>query len=99
MPDGWRLAPEAQQDLSDIYDFGAERWSDDQAAAYARDLARLFAILAAHPQMARERVGLPDGTRIHPFRSHMIFFRIDGGGIEVLRIAHARSDWLDALNR
>ena len=99
MPDGWRLAPEAQQDLSDIYDFGAEQWSDDQAAAYARDLARLFSILAAQPQMARERTGLPDGIRVHPFRSHLIFYRPDETGIEILRIAHARSDWLDALNR
>lgn len=99
MPDDWRLAPEAQDDLSDIYDFGAERWSEDQADAYARDLARLFSVLAAHPQIARERSGLPDGTRVHPFRSHLIFYRPDETGIEILRIAPARSDWLDALNR
>ena len=98
MADGWRLAPKAEADLEDIYAFGAERWSEDQAGTYARDLARLFALLAAHPRMARRRSALPEGTRVHPYRAHLVFHREDGDGIEVLRIAHARSDWLSALS-
>ena len=98
MPDGWRLAPKAQDDLSDIWNFGAERWSEDQADAYGRDLARLFGTLARHPRIARERPGLPEGVRVHPYRAHMIFYRVDGDGIEILRIGHGRSDWLAAFD-
>ena len=102
MADGWRLAPKAEADLEDIYAFGAERWSEDQAGTYARDLARLFTLLAAHPRMARRRSALlavedEVGTRGHPYRADLVFYREEGDGIEVLRIAHARSDWLSAL--
>ena len=93
MPDDWTLAPEAERDMDDIWDFGAERWSEDQADAYARDLNGLFTLIAQHPHMASTRPGTPEGVRVHPHRAHLIAYRPDAGGILIVRVLHGRSDW------
>ena len=93
MPDDWRLTPAAQGDFGKIYDFGADRWSEDQAVRYARELREVFSLLASQPRMARERPEFGHGIRVHPHGAHAVFYRAVRDGIEIVRIAHGRSDW------
>ena len=93
----FRLARAAETDLIDLWHFGAARWSSEPADSYEDGLLALFDLLSKQPSMAHERPDLGAGVRVHPYRSHVVFYHADDDGIEVLRIAHSRSDWTDVL--
>ena len=97
MPERFRLAQAAETDLIGLWHFGAERWSPGQADRYEDGLLALLDLLSTQPCMARERPDLGTGVRAHAYRSHVVFYRAEKDGIEVLRIAHSRSDWTDVL--
>ena len=97
MPEQFRLAQAAETDLIDLWHFGAARWSVEQADRYEDGLLALLDLLSTQPSMSRERPDLGAGVRVHPYRSHVVFYRADDDGIEVLRIAHSRSDWSEVL--
>lgn len=98
MADGWTLTPAARGDLAALWRHGAERWSPSQADRYEDGLLDLFDLLASQPRMARERGEIAPGIRVHPHGSHIVFYRERSPGIEIVRIAHGRSDWARALD-
>lgn len=54
----------------------------------------IFALIATNPQMARERGELSPPLRIHPFKSHLIVYRIeDDGDILIVRVRRGHEDW------
>jgi toxin ParE1/3/4 len=71
----------------------AERWSDRQAEAYTRGIVAFFDLLAEEPGIAREWRDIQPPLRIHPYQSHLIFFRATDDHVEVVRVLHGRSDW------
>ena len=87
-----RLTEAARDDVQDIWLFGADRWSVPQADGYEDGLRALIRAPAETPTMAPER-GPISGIRVHPYRSHIIAFRVTDDGILVLRVLHGRSDW------
>ena len=46
------------------------------------------------PFAAAERAELRGSPRIHPYRSHIIVYRLDGRDILIQRVRHASEDWL-----
>lgn len=54
--------------------------------------------LTQFPKAARQRVELRDDVRAHPYRSHLILYRDAGEHIFILRIRHAREDWVNQPN-
>ena len=98
-PSAWTLTRAARRDMVRIWEHGASRLSFDQADRYQRDLVRVFGLLAAHPQMARECAEVDPPVRLHPFGAHLIIYRIAEGGIEVVRVPHSRQNWQNLLNR
>jgi len=94
----YRLSPAALNDLDAIWEYTARTWSVGQAETYIRRLAADMDLLVQHPGIARER------TEIHPpvrlFRSgpHLIIYRIEVEWLQVLRIVHARQNWVAYLN-
>ena len=96
-----RLTPLAEEDLAAIWRYGAETWSPDRADLYLDGLLDSFALLAAMPDMARERTEFAPPVRIHPKGPHLIVYRCEDGILLVLRVLGARQDWsrlLDALD-
>ena len=93
MAERWIATERARADLRDIWFFGAERWSPKQADTYLRALVQTFDLLADQPMLARERREIAEGVRSHPQGTHIILFRVDPKGIEVLRVVHQRSNW------
>lgn len=91
-PDGWVLRPLAEADLSEIWRRGATEWGADQADHYADELFALFDLLAAFPEMARERDEFVPPVRIHPTRAHLVIYRRAGGQVEIIRILHAHQN-------
>ena len=50
-------------------------------------------MLLRHPEMAREYTEIDPPVRLHPYRSHLIVYRIDADHLAVIRILHARQHW------
>lgn len=89
----FELSRRAVEDLYHIYRTGVEGFGVDQAERYQDGLEETFAFLAEFPRAARIRAELRQETRAYPYRSHLIFYRLDGEGIFIQRIRHAKEDW------
>lgn len=100
MPQGsiWTIRPAAEADLADIWIHGVANWGNDQAERYADSLFALFDLLAAYPEMAREREEFTPPVRIHPVGSHLVIYRSEGQGVEIIRILHAHQNLMAYLN-
>ena len=99
MPDSgtYALRPAARTDLSDIWTHGAAIWGIDRADRYTDALFMLFELLATFPEMARERMEFTPPVRIHPSEAHLVIYRVEGQGIEIVRILHARQNLMAFL--
>lgn len=102
MPPGpvseYRLSPAAQQDLESIWDFTAQTWLPDQADSYLRGLAEKLTLLCANPLIARERAEIDPPVWLHPYKSHVIIYRIEADHLAVIRIVHVRQHWQALVN-
>ncbi len=91
------LYPLAEQDLSDIWLYGAEQWGPRQADAYLDRLLSLFDLLGTQPDIARLREEFSPPVHIHPHGSHAIVYRKHDLGIAIIRLLHNRQDILAVL--
>lgn len=89
-----KLRPAALADLEAIWVYSAQRWSVEQADAYLRQLADGLKLLESYPELARERQELTPPVRVYRLASHLIVYRIEAGYLDVIRIRHAREDWV-----
>lgn len=65
-----------------------------QARRYHDDLFAVLELIAANPRMAREREEISPPVRIHPFKAHLIVYRVEESEtIFVIRIRHGHEDW------
>lgn len=96
--EGYRLRPAAGTDLERIWDHTAEAWGPDRADGYIRGLARSFELLVDFPEIARERTEIDPFVRCHPYRSHLIVYRVEGTWLVILRVVHARRHWAALLD-
>lgn len=94
---GWTLRPAAEADLSEIWLHGVDRWGVEQAEHYADSLFAVFDLLADYPELARERGEVTPPVRIHPSGSHLVLYRLEGQGIEIIRILHAHQNLMAYL--
>jgi len=88
----WVIRSAAETDLSDIWHHGAGIWGIEQADRYADGLFALFDLLADFPEMAREHAEFIPPVRIHPSGVHLVIYRADGQGVEIIRIIHAHQN-------
>lgn len=90
---GYILSPLAQADIDEIWDYTAERWGDAQAERYARVIEAAIKTAAANPKRGRPC----DELRIGYFRlsagSHILFYRIVGDNIDIVRVLHQGMDF------
>lgn len=92
-----RLADRAEADLASIWLYGVTTWSVPRADRYLTELGELFDLLSEHPEIARLRRDTNPPVRVHPHGSHVVIFREPPVTVEILRVVHARSDWVSAL--
>ena len=87
-----RLSPKARADLDAIWDFSARRWGLDQAEDYLHGLGETMKLLAAWPHLGRSIDDVREGCFKFPAASHVIFYRVLPGTIDVIRILHKSMD-------
>ena len=90
---GYALSPRASADIDEIWDYTAQRWDADQAERYVRLIQDAIETVAADPQRARPCDGVRAGYRRYRVGSHVVFFRLVGRRIEIMRILHQRMDF------
>ena len=71
-----------------------------QARQYHDELFAIFDLIAASPRMARERLELSPPMRIHPFKAHLVVYRIEVDGVVfMVRVRHGHEDWANEGTR
>lgn len=86
-------------DRDSIWDHTVNEWSVQQAEHYLMGLDRVLTLLAEQPQLARERLEVDPPVRLHPYKSHIVIFRANDTTLEVLRVVHAKSNWVELLGK
>ncbi|GAJ92297.1 type II toxin-antitoxin system RelE/ParE family toxin [Agrobacterium rhizogenes] len=88
------LFVEAEEDIIAIAEQGVRLFGSAHAKRYHDELFSLLDLIAANPRMAREREEISPPVRIHPFKAHLVVYRIEeDGAIFVIRIRHGHEDW------
>ncbi|KJZ17907.1 type II toxin-antitoxin system RelE/ParE family toxin [Loktanella sp. S4079] len=87
----YRLAPRAEKDLVDIWNYTVSRWSQNQASSYYDDIIDAIERLAEGISQGR-RVTVRDGYEKYAVGQHFVFFQRADTGITVVRILHQRMD-------
>ncbi|MBN7806493.1 type II toxin-antitoxin system RelE/ParE family toxin [Agrobacterium rosae] len=63
------------------------------AKRYHDELLASLDLIAINPRMARERHEIYPRVRIHPFKAHLVVYRItEDGSVFVIRIRHGHED-------
>jgi toxin ParE1/3/4 len=86
------LSPRAQRDIDDIWDYTAERWGPSQAEFYIRQIWRHIETVAALPSSGHACDDIRKGYYRSLVGSHVLFYRVIDGGIDVVRVLHGRMD-------
>jgi toxin ParE1/3/4 len=88
------LSVEAEEDIIAIAEQGVRMFGLAQARRYHDELFAVLDLIAAHPRLTREREEISPPVRIHPFKAHLVVYRIEeNGAIFVIRIRHGHEDW------
>lgn len=87
------ISKKAVQDLTDIYKYTFENWSERQADKYYSKLISTFNLLAKNPKIGRNYLEINSFTLGFPCNRHLIFYRIlKLDEIEIVRILGSETD-------
>lgn len=87
------LSNKAVDDLSEIWDYTYEVWSENQADKYYEILIDACKILSESPEIGKAYPEITSGILGFRVSKHIIFYRVaEPNEIEVLRILHGRMD-------
>ncbi len=88
------LAPEAGDDLADLYDWIAERASPQVALRYLERVERFLNDLSVGSERGHMRSDIRSGVRIIGFERRLtVAFTVDEDTVTVLRVFSAGQDW------
>ena len=86
------LSPRAQKDLEEIWNYSVKIWGVDQAETYLRQIQKGIEIVVRTPEVGRSCDHIREGYRKFPAGSHVVFYRMTKGKIDIVRILHERMD-------
>ncbi|MCM2292579.1 type II toxin-antitoxin system RelE/ParE family toxin [Allorhizobium sp. BGMRC 0089] len=88
------LSVQAEEDIVSIAEEGISIFGTLVAKRYHDELFALLEFIANNPGMACERHEISPPVRIHPFKAHLMVYRVvEDGGMFVIRIRHGHEDW------
>ncbi|RRJ91616.1 type II toxin-antitoxin system RelE/ParE family toxin [Paenimyroides tangerinum] len=87
------LSKKAVEDLTEIYEYTFENWSEKQADKYYTKLISIFNLLAKNPEIGRIYHEINSFILGFPLNNHIVFYRnLNPNQIEILRILGAETD-------
>ena len=90
---GFVVLPRARADLREVWNYTADRWSEDQADRYIGQLHRGMETIANDPRKGRRCDNIRQGYLRYSVGAHVLFFRIADGRIEIVRVLHQSMDF------
>jgi len=94
----YRLTNLAVQDLTDIWNYTFDRWSEQQADNYHEQLTSFFDSIAANQQLGRKFEGIREDLFGFKVNRHIVFYRIISNElVEITRVLHERMDLKNRL--
>jgi toxin ParE1/3/4 len=88
----------AVKDLSDIWNYTVEAWSESQADKYYKLLLNACSTIAKKPQIGKVYQEIYPELKGKRTSKHIIFYRVmDAQSIEIARILHERMDLKNKL--
>ena len=88
----YKLTPEAENDLIEIYVYGFQKFGESQAEKYFSELEDCFQLLSETPLISRECEEFSPPVRIHHHGRHLVIYMIQDGQILIVRILHDSMD-------
>lgn len=85
------LSPVAQRDVGEIWDYSAQRWVEDRADSYVRDIRAAIQAVADDPRRGHE-CDIREGYSQYSVGRHILFFKRFPDRVEVIRILHQSMD-------
>ncbi|XOV68686.1 MAG: type II toxin-antitoxin system RelE/ParE family toxin [Fluviicola sp.] len=96
----FRLTNDAVKDLSTIWDYTYDTWSEKQADKYYKLLLDACTELAQKPKLGKDYSEIYPDLKGQRTSKHIIFYReLDKNTIEVARILHERMDLKSKLTK
>lgn len=86
----FRLSRRAEADLIEIGNYTLRKWGEDQALRYINGLEACCSHVAENPELGRACDSVRPGLRRMEHGRHVVFYRIEVGGILISRILHQR---------
>lgn len=89
----YKLTNKAVEDLSKIWDYTFEAWSEQQADKYYDVLISNFQEIAENPDFGKKYDGISKQLFGFKVNKHIIFYRsLNENYVEITRILHERMD-------
>lgn len=88
----YTLSPAAQADLESIWDYTVRHWGKAQAERYTRGIQAACEALGNGTLVSRSADDIRAGYRKAAVGSHVMFFRVQGDMVEIIRILHQSMD-------
>lgn len=89
----YKLTNKAVEDLSKIWNYTCEKWSEVQADNYYKLLLDNCKFLAQNPEIGKNYNEIATNLQGFKTKSHLIFYyKLSNRSIEVIRILHSKMD-------
>ncbi len=89
----YNLTKKAVTDLTNIWNYTFEKWSEQQADNYYENLIESFEEITQKPFIGKKYEGITSGLLGLRVKKHIIFYReISKDEIEITRILHGSMD-------
>ena len=89
----FKLTNKAVNDLSAIWNYTFELWSENQADKYYKELINNCRNIAKDPNLGKNYEGVSKQLFGMKANQHIVFYRIlSGSEVEIIRILHERMD-------
>lgn len=82
----YKINDAALDDIATIFSFGIDTFGLEAAITYVEGLKRQFAEIAQNPLLYQAVNEIRKGYRRSVYRSHSIYYQIDGGITEVMAV-------------
>ncbi len=92
------LSSRARADIQNVLAYTVETWGERQAYEYGAVLDNALATIEQTPKIGHAKPDLQAGILCYRAGQHLIFYRIDGSTVYVLRVLHSRMDYAHHLN-
>lgn len=89
----YRLSKECKIDISEIYEYGINKFGLSQAQEYIIGLHDLFEVLAKNANIGRDASEFYPSLKRFVYKSHMIFYLQTKSGIFIIRTLSQSMDY------